>query len=308
MSDGARKGSAVSAAEVAARVAVLFPDGCDRLFAGDCLNVARALPCDAIDLIYIDPPFGAGRERRSAAHAYPDEARGGVGGYAVWLIERIEVLRERLAPNGVIYVHLDWRSVHYVKVAMDRLFGGENFLNEIVWKYDLGAAPKTSFPRKHDTLLRYRRGGRPYFSADHPSMRQPYKGVYPRDEQGRPCQLGSDGRRRPKDPRGKVVSDVWDDIQAINLAARERVGYPTQKPERLLERVIVSSCPPGGVVADLFCGSGVTALVARRLGRRWVAGDRSRSAVALTARRLRSEQRAAGLLGAEWPPFRIEKA
>jgi len=195
-------------------------------------------------------------------------------------------MKRVLKKTGSIYVHCDWHASHYIKVEMDKIFGYENFLNEIVWKYDIGSAPKTTFPKKHDVILRYGRSPKPYFFTEDPALRLPYEGVYPRDAQGHIYQLGSDGKRRYKDPLGKMVTDTWIDIQAINIAAKERIGYPTQKLERLLERIVVSSCPLDGCVADFFCGGGTTAAVAQRLGRRWIACDQSRVAVAITADRL----------------------
>jgi len=289
----------------------LFPTGANRLFFGDNLHIMRQLPSSSIDLIYIDPPFFSGRNYnvifgdKNEVRSFSDIWEGGMPGYLVWLNVRLYEMKRLLKNTGSIYVHLDWHASHYVKVEMDKIFGAENFRNEIIWKYDIGSAPKTTFPRKHDVILRYAKTENAFFFSEHTELRLPYEGIYPRDEQGRIYQLSSDGKIRYKDPLGKMVTDVWVDIQALNIAAKERIGYPTQKPERLLSRIILSSSPENGVVADFFCGGGTTAAVAQRLGRRWLTADQSRIAVAVAADRIaKTVEENATILRA--PDFTVE--
>jgi DNA modification methylase len=236
-----------------------------RLVLGDCLGAVARLPDASVDLAYADPPFFSGRTRRSAAGgAFRDCWGGDLAGYVAWLVARVEPLRRALKPSGSLYVHLDWRAVHHVKVALDDCFGRERFLNEIVWLYGLGGSSPRHWPRKHDTLLWYAsEAGRQHFEAP----RVP-------------------ARSRRMAGKTKKAPDWWD-IPAINNRARERLGWPTQKPEALLERIVASSCPPGGLVFDLFAGSGTAAVVAARLGRRFIACDTSSRAVAIAASRLR---------------------
>lgn len=240
-----------------------------RLVKSDALDLAGSLPHESIDLIYVDPPFFSGREQRGTRHrgreqvSYPDHWAGDLAVYLAWLEPRLAALRPLLKQSGSIYVHLDWHAVHYVKVALDAVFGYRNFLNEIVWLYGLGGSSARYWPRKHDTLLWYaREAGCHHFEAARiPATSQRMQG------------------------QTKKAPDHWD-IPSLNNMAKERVGYPTQKPEALLERIVVSSCPEGGVVADFFCGSGTTLAVAERTGRRWIGCDVSQDAIDISRARL----------------------
>jgi len=236
-----------------------------RLVLGDCLAALGGLGDASVDLAYADPPFFSGRTRRGRAGARFGDCWGGdLDGYVGWLVARLAPLRRVLRPTGSVYVHLDWRAVHHVKVALDAHWGRERFLNEIVWLYGLGGSSPRHWPRKHDTLLWYAcEPGRQHFEAP----RVP-------------------ARSRRMAGGTKKAPDWWD-IPAINNQARERTGWPTQKPEALLERIVASSCPPGGLVIDLFSGSGTTAVVAARLGRRFYACDVSPRAIEVAATRLR---------------------
>jgi hypothetical protein len=191
-------------------------------------------------------------------------------------------MKRLLKKTGSIYVHCDWHASHYIKVEMDKIFGYENFLNEVVWCYGLGGSSNRYWPRKHDVILWYSKvkDGH-FFEPD----------LVPATSRRMAGQL-------------KKAPDYWD-IPTINNKAKERIGYPTQKPEALLERIIKSSCPPGGVVGDFFCGGGTTPAVAQRLGRQWIACDQSRVAVAVTADRLiRGAQQLQ--MGLAIPDFTVE--
>jgi len=235
-----------------------------RLLLGDCLDVARRLAPGSVDLVYLDPPFFTGRRHQGrGTHAFRDQWRGDLDAYLAWLRVRCEALHALLAPTGSLYLHLDWHAVHYAKVMLDGVFGRHAFLNEVVWLYGLGGSSGRRWPRKHDTLLWYaREPGRHWFEAARiPATSQRLQG------------------------RTKKAPDWWD-IPALNNMAKERLGYPTQKPEALLERIVTSSCPPGGTVFDPCCGSGTTPAVAQRTGRTWIAADLSPAAIAVTRARL----------------------
>jgi len=276
----------------------------NRLIEGDARDVAALLPDASVDLIYADPPFFTGARRRSPnGRAFADRWAGGLDAYLAWLAPLLGEFHRVLSPAGTLYMHLDWHAVHYVKVALDRVFGAERFMNEVVWHYGLGAARSRShFLRKHDTLLVYRRGERPTFHVLRggvtPAMADKY-----RHEDARGRFMNSRGRRYYLQG-GKPLDSVWE-IPTIAATSKERLGYPTQKPEALLERVISASTHPGDTVLDLFCGSGTTPAVAQRLGRRWLAADLSQDAVAITAARLRRD---GALLPPESvPDFTVER-
>lgn len=258
----------------------------NRLIHGDAAGVASLLPDASVDLIYADPPFFTGRkQRRRNGASFDDTWLDGLEGYLEWLRPVLIEFRRLLSMTGTLYVHLDWHAVHYVKVELDRLFGADHFLNEVVWHYGLGAARSRShFLRKHDTLLVYRRGHRPTFNVLRgpvtPAMAAKYRH---KDEWGR--YMHSRGRRYYL-KGGKPLDSVWQ-IPSLAATSRERLGYPTQKPEALLERIVAASSNPGDTVLDLFCGSGTTPAVAQRLDRRWIAGDIGAAAIDITRSRLR---------------------
>jgi len=254
----------------------------NRLFWGDNLHVMRQLRSESIDLIYIDPPFFSGRQYnvifgdQNELRSFSDIWEGGMPGYLIWLNARLYEMKRLLKKTGSIYVHCDWHASHYIKVEMDKLFGFESMRNEIIWYYNSGARKKTDFGRRHDILLRYSRSDSCFVDFDCKEAREPYSP----DINIPAC------KAHYYDPRGKVVDDVWRIPIIAQNDKKERIGYPTQKPEKLLERIIATSAPKEGVVADFFIGGGTTAAVAQRLGRRWIACDQSRVAVAITADRL----------------------
>jgi len=278
----------------------------NRLFWGDNLHVMRQLPSESIDLIYIDPPFFSGRNYnvifgdQNELRSFSDIWEGGMPGYLIWLNARLYEMKRLLKKTGSVYVHCDWHASHYIKVEMDKIFGASNFVNEIAWYYSQGGKSKQHFARKHDVLFWYAKTNAFVFNADR--VRMPftphkqsksgknYGGRMGVDENGREyVEKWGTGKKklyRYYLDEGKVPEDVWTDIQSIQADANERIGYPTQKPEPLLERVIKASSPDAGTVADFFCGGGTTAAVAQRLGRRWITCDQSRVAVAITADRL----------------------
>ncbi len=270
----------------------------NRLIFGDNLHVMRMLPSNSIDLIYIDPPFFSGRNYNvifgdfNEIRSFTDIWEGGMPGYRTWLNARLLEMKRLLKPTGSIFVHLDWHAGHYVKVELDKIFGYDNFLNEIVWCYSVGGKSKDKFGRKHDSILWYRKGSVHKFIPDGAKVpRKPKTHMKLMvDEDSRQYQQKTDAKTgrvyKYYVDEGKVAEDYWIDIETLNYEDAERIGYPTQKPCRLLERIINSTSEIGDVVADFFCGGGTTPVVAQKLSRRWIACDISRIAISVTRDRL----------------------
>jgi DNA modification methylase len=262
--------------------------GSDRLILADNLAVLGALSDRCLDLIYIDPPFGTGAVRYGGRNGqrYRDRVDDPEV-FVEWLAPRLAEMRRTLADTGSLFVHLDYRAVHYVKVALDRLFGREHFVNEIVWCYAVGGKSRRGFGRKHDTILWYARTPDYAFYPD--AIRVPRRaGSHMRVVDG--VQEKTD-RRTGKVYRyaiadGKIPEDWWTDIETLNHSDRQRTGWPTQKPERLIERIVAATTRPGDLVADFFAGSGTTAVVAQRGGRRFLAVDAEPAAIECAAQRL----------------------
>jgi site-specific DNA-methyltransferase (adenine-specific) len=260
---------------------------------GDNLAVMAGYGDGTFRMIYLDPPFNTGRERtarRLRTVAAGDGDRTGFGGrryrsellegssyrdrfddYLGFLEPRLREARRLLDPEGTLYLHLDYREAHYVKLLCDELFGRECFLNEIVWAYDYGAKPRRRWPAKHDTILVYVRDPDGYWFDADAVEREPYM---------------APGLVTPeKRARGKLPTDVWWHT-IVPTSGRERTGYPTQKPEGLLRRMVLASSRPGDRVADFFAGSGTLGAVAAATGRRYVLVDDNPDAVAVMERRL----------------------
>ena len=276
----------------------------DRLICGDADAAAGGMDDGALDAIYIDPPFGTGSVQRGRGHAYADR-RDDPDAFVAWLGPTLEHSRRVLAPHGSLFVHLDYRAMHYVKVALDRLFGRTRFVNEIAWCYAVGGKSRRGFGRKHDTILWYAKTDDWAFFPD--AVRVPRRGGSHMRLVGG-VQEKTDRRTgrvyRYPVAAGKVPEDWWTDIETLNHSDGERTGWPSQKPERLVERVLQAVTAPGGRVADWFAGSGTTAAVAQRLGRRFVASDREPAAIAVAARRLIAQGRS--LASAGNPPVPLE--
>ena len=254
----------------------------NRLYYGDNLQVLRTLPSNSIDLIYIDPPFFSGADYNviwgdtNEVRTFSDIWEGGLDTYLIWLNARLWEMRRVLKDTGSIYVHCDWHASHYIKTEMDKSFGYENLRNEVIWYYNSGARKQEEFGRRHDVILRYSKSENYFFNDSAESVREPYS----------PDINIPASKAHYYNPRGKVVDDVWKIPIMGQNDKKERIGYPTQKPEKLLNRIIESSCPANGVVADFFVGGGTAAAAAQKLGIRWVACDSSRVAVSVTLNRL----------------------
>jgi site-specific DNA-methyltransferase (adenine-specific) len=265
----------------------------DLLIEADNSDVLPRLPDGAFDLVYLDPPFNTGSARRRLALATerdPDGNRTGFGGrryrsrllsslayddafgdYLAFLTPRLEAARRLLADHGTLYLHLDYREAHYCKLALDEIFGRDCFLNELIWAYDYGAKPRRRWPPKHDTILVYVRNPERYHFDDDAVEREPYMA---------PGLVTAEKAARGKRP----TSVWWHTIVPTNGA--EKTGYPTQKPEGIVRRMVAASSRPGGWCLDFFAGSGTLGAVCAQLGRRFVLVDSNPEAVAVAARRL----------------------
>lgn len=272
----------------------------NKLFWGDNLHIMRTMPSESIDLIYIDPPFFSGRQYnvvfgdQNEIRSFNDIWDGGMITYLTWLNARLLEMKRLLRKTGVIYIHLDWHASHYVKIEMDKIFGYNNFVNEIVWKYESGGRATHTFSKKHDAILVYSKTGD--FELNLEAVSQPRSSVRKNhmkknvDADGTIYYTIKSNGKIYKYYEDELVppSDVWDDISHLQQKDPERIGYPTQKPEKLLERIIKSSSKEGGVVADFFSGGGTTASVAQKHNRKWIACDISRIAVEVTKGRIMS--------------------
>lgn len=210
--------------------------------------------------------------------------------YLQWLRPRLERCRDVLKDTGSIYCHLDWHAVHYVKVMMDEIFGYDNLRGEIIWHYQPGTKSKKFYGRKHDTILFYSKGNKwIYNQPRQPSLRpEQYTNI---DENGRKYQINGQGNIYYLDD-GRACDDVWSwavekEFNSIASSSKERLGYPTQKPESLLKRIIKASSNPGDTVLDPFCGCGTAVAVAQKLGRKWIGIDVSPTSCKLMVKRLR---------------------
>jgi len=269
----------------------------NRLALGDNLDALGELEDGAIDLVYVDPPFATGTVRRgrktgpSAAPSYADKLKD-PDQFVEWLRPRLERTRDLLAPSGSLFVHLDFRVVHYVKVALDRIFGRSRFINEIIWCYSVGGKSRRAFGHKHDTILWYGRSADYAFYPDAVRIgRKPNSHMrVVRDENGELVQEKTDRKTgkvyRYPVSRGKIPEDWWVDIETLNRSDGERTGYPTQKPERLLNRLVSATTAPGDRVCDYFSGSGTTGVVAMRRGRGFVLTDSNPEAIDVAKGRL----------------------
>lgn len=266
------------------------PEG---LHLAENLEFMRSMPPGCVDLIYIDPPFGTGRVRRmeTIRTGRGTKSRKGFGDrlyayevasvsewrddmsldeYLGFIYERLAQAHRVLADEGSLYLHLDYRASHHARLMLDEIFGSDRFLNEIVWAYDYGGRPKDRWPKKHDNILWYSKSGRWTFNREEID-RIPYMA---------PGLVGPE-----KAARGKLPTDVWW-MTVVPTNGSERTGYPTQKPEKLLERIIRASSNEGDLVFDFFAGSGTTGVVAERLGRRWLMVDSNSEAIDVARCRL----------------------
>lgn len=264
----------------------------NQLFVGDNFAILKALPASSFQLIYIDPPFNTGRiqERTNRLARQSETGRLGFQGkryeqivqsvlsyddafadYWSFLEPRLEEAWRLLNKTGTLYLHLDYREVHYAKVLLDALFGRECFLNEIIWAYDYGGKSKTRWPTKHDTILVYVKDPAKYIFNSDAIDREPYMA---------PGLVGPE-----KAARGKLPTDVWWHT-IVSPTGKEKTGYATQKPLGILRRIVQASSNPGDWVLDPFGGSGSTGHAAAELGRKFLMMDSHDQALEVMTTRL----------------------
>ena len=274
-----------------------MPEPLGRIIQADNLPILQSLPSESVQLVYTDPPFNTG-----AVHTYQrlrttqdaDGDRTGFGGrtyrsepastpasthsyadafeqYLDFLAPRLAEIWRLLRPDGTLYLHLDAREVHYVKVLLDDIFGRDCFLNEIIWAYDFGGRPKRRWPAKHDNILVYVKDREQY--------------IFNRDDIDRIPYLAPGLVGKEKAERGKLPTDVWWHT-IVGTNAKERTGYPTQKPLALAKRIIQASSNPGQQVLDPFAGSGTTGAAAQQLNRRYLLIDNNPEAINIIQTRL----------------------
>ena len=269
----------------------------NRLILGDNLRIMAALLPQyegKLKLIYIDPPFFTNRKfaariGRGEDSRKPDEWQMAEGYHDHWenldayldfLYQRLLLMQRLLAPDGTFYLHLDWHASAYARLILDEIFGQDRLLNEIIWTYHGPSPIKSAFNRKHDTILAYTKSSQYTFNAD--AVREPYnENTVKTFNASKKAGFG----KVPDLERGKVPEDWWY-FPVVARLHNERTGYPTQKPEALLERIIKASSNEGDLVADFFSGSGTTAVVAAKLGRKFIASDATWRAAHTTLSRL----------------------
>ena len=269
----------------------------NRLIMGDNLSLMTALLPEyegRIHLIYADPPFftnrkysariGRGEDSRKPVQwqlsdGYHDHWSD-LDSYLDFLYQRLAVMHHLLAPNGTIYLHLDWHADAYARLLLDEIFGADHLLNEIIWAYHGPSPIRSAFNRKHDTILVYVKNEHYTFNVD--AVREPYNQNTVKTFNSSPkAGFG----KMPDLERGKVPEDWWY-FPVVARLHNERTGYPTQKPVALLERIVLASSNPGDIVADFFCGSGTTSFVAAKHGRKFLACDEKFRALHTTRSRL----------------------
>lgn len=269
------------------------PDGSDVVLFSDNLPALTLLPNSSFQMIYIDPPFNTGRvQSRTTLRTVRSELGNRVG----FKGQRYETIRDRvtsyddsftdywdfleprlaegwrlLNDSGTMYLHLDYREVHYAKVLLDALFGRDCFLNEIIWAYDYGARSKSKWPAKHDNILVYVKNPKKYHFDSESVDREPY--------------MAPGLVTKEKAERGKLPTDVWWHT-IVSPTGKEKTGYPTQKPEGILRRMVTASSRPGDWVLDYFAGSGTLGAVAQQMGRRFVLIDENAEAIDVMRKRL----------------------
>jgi DNA modification methylase len=271
----------------------------NKLILGDNLEVMKSMEDETIDLIYLDPPFFSNRNYEviwgddGEIRSFQDRWAGGMSHYIEWLKVRVREMHRILKKNGSIYLHCDYHANAYIRVEiLDKIFGDNNFVNEIVWCY-MGPANSTkAFPQKHDTIYRYAKSNEFVFNKD--DILIPY------DESTLKRRTYSETKKKGIPFKGKDIEeylkgrlpfDWWDGIHSGGqMSAKERIGYPTQKPETLLERIIKASSNKGDIVLDPFVGGGTTIVVAEKLNRKWIGIDQSVQAVKVSEFRLNRDK------------------
>jgi site-specific DNA-methyltransferase (adenine-specific) len=281
----------------------------NRLILGDNLQVLKTIPSESVDLCYIDPPFFSNRNYeviwgdKSEMRSFEDRWSGGMEHYIGWLGERIKEIWRVLKANGNLCVHCDWHANAYIRVhildKLDKLgMGQTRFINEIIWCYNVGGKGERRFARKHDLIFWYAKGGDYFFDGKSAGIKREtgeksFGGKIGIDEEGRRYQdklAKSSGKYyRYYLDAPKIPEDWWTDINSIQSQSSERIGYPTQKPLALTERIVKALSKEGDLVLDAFCGGGTTLLSAADNGRNFIGIDQSVRAIAVSRARLEND-------------------
>jgi len=282
-----------------------------------------------LKLIYIDPPFDVGADFSMKVEigddeltkkpnvleelAYRDTWGKGADSFIAMIYERLSLMRDLLADNGSIYVHCDYRVSGYMRLVLDEIFGKDNFLNELIWHYQAGTAPLKGFAKKHDVIFVYTKTkSENIFNPIRLMVKD--ESIYPHtDEDGRKYRMsGNNNATRYYADEGRKADDVWtwldrkeNNVVQVFHALPEHIGFPTQKPEKLLERIIGASSNEGDLVADFFCGSGTTLSVAEKLGRKWIGSDLGKFSIHTTRKRIIGVQREMRKSGKDFRAFEI---
>lgn len=310
------------------------PEQPNRLLYGDNLLAMAALLAGdettpslrgKVDLIYIDPPYDSKADYRTKVEipgfeldqkpstleqfAYSDTWLNGTASYLEMITPRLALMRELLASHGSIYVHIDWHVSHYVKLVLDEVFGRDNFRNEIIWSYGKMANASKRYMANHDVILYYTRDvNKAHFQIPRVELDAPIKRLARENVNGvLKNARNPDGTVKYVEVTHRQVDDNWGDIPRVMPASKEYLDYGTQKPALLVERIIEASCPPGGLIADFFIGSGTTVAAAEKTGRRWVASDIGKPAIMVTRKRL-IEQNAKPFLYQAIGDYQVEQA
>lgn len=286
-----------------------------------------------LKLIYIDPPFDVGADfsmnieigeegdaesftkKPSVIEevAYRDTWGKGADSFIAMIYERLKLMHELLAEDGSIYVHCDWRLSAHMRLILDEIFGPSNFRNEIIWHYQQGTKPERDFGRKHDTIFRYSKGESVVFNQLRLPTTDPERYKYD-DGDGRKYVFGGSGMTtKYYAEEARPVDDVWtwldqhdpSRVLQVNPSGSERIDYPTQKSEKLMERIVKVSSNEGDLVADFFCGSGTTLAVAEKLGRKWIGTDLGKFGIHTSRKRMIGVQRELKKAGKDFRAFEI---
>lgn len=254
----------------------------DEILFGDNLGFMNQMADESFQMIYIDPPFNTGDTQAMAKQTTVDGVKilgrniqysDSFANFWAFLEPRLREAWRLLDDTGTLYLHLDYREVHYAKVVLDTIFGRECFLNEIIWAYDYGGKSKSKWPTKHDNILVYVKNPAKYYYNSEEVDREPYM---------------APGLVTPeKVEKGKLPTDVWWHT-IVPTNGKERTGYPTQKPEGILRRMVQASTKEGDWVLDFFAGSGTTGAVAKKLNRHFVMIDESEDAKTIMDERLKN--------------------
>ena len=252
----------------------------NKVYCIDNLKLLCKIPNESIDLVYIDPPFFTQRDHKTIEGVGFKDNFENIIHYIEWMKVRVIEIHRILKKTGSLFLHCDWRTSHYIRFMLDEVFGVNNFRNEIIWCYNGGGISKKMFSRKHDNIYFYSKNSDYKFNRQY----QPYSKASSKliSKRG-----GKSIDNKPRNlKRGSAMTDWWSSINSLQTWSSERKGYPTQKPEALLKRIIMACSNEGDIIADFFCGSGTTLAVAKRLGRQYIACDSNPDAVKITKDRL----------------------